>query len=987
MFLRSACLSSFVAFAFSIFLVTGVAAQQPKVLAPHKPVPPTLPYTGKWHSPAVPRSMVGGLWMTDPNFKSSIYIKNSVKVAPITVTPILYLSNGRKYQLADVTLEPSGTAVVYINQALADNGIVPWAALKGYVEVDYSWPWDALCVTVRSIDVLHSVIFSYNLQPATTPDAQMQSTAFKSRMLEGIWWKQEPGVTGFVSISNPSPQPISANLQVLDDEANLLGTHTVTISPHGTKVVDLLETQSAPANEGGVHVTYNGPEHGLLVSGGLEDPATGFSANLPMHSPPKPSEKSATLTYAAVGFMTGEADPMMRFPAGTRFTPYFVLRNLTGAAYSIQPKLYWVQNEASRSIQLPQVSIPAYAAMDLNLASLISASSLKNFNGGVNLVFDFQGQDGALLMAGGSVDEKNTYVFEARAQVVSESAARSLSYWSTANGDDTMINLWNPADEAQDLVLTLFFSGGHYKFPLHLEPKAAQMLNVSEVIQNQIPDVEGNMIPPTVKEGSAEIAGPQGEYQRILMAVDAGIYNVQKATCTPICITCQGATTAWIDANPFAVRISGAAQETFTVQYKSGTQYNLTASATWGTSNASVATVNVGLVTGVNAGTANLTATTTQEQNTTVCSDDYHDLPTCPEVPVSAPSTPGNVTNNTPILTGIDPSIWPSGATTPGVTFSGQYFGTNAPTLTFSPSSGISYSLVSYNDTQIVANITVASGTPTEDVDVSVTNNGYGGLGFQSGGGAVSATSSPIYATVRTPLNFKEITIIAWVNGNAPDLNPLPTGENSTLQGNLQNGTGSQQASCALQVTEWVVGVAANIVTGADSTYANAWLVKNSANTAPPSTITPSVELAGGNYRLFNDFGSGNPLGASVGSTPDPCKTGLLGWASSGQPSQFEGYSSTSPSGQLYQIAEGRVGTVGQLGSETINSGRTVPWIWSAIEFNSANGTPTYNPPLAMFPTYYLYVGGNLTYTFGQSSVAAFTAKDDTYQLTPSDIP
>src|SRR5258708_34709295 len=91
--------------------------QQTKVLVPHRPVPPRLPYTGKWHDPAVLRSMVGGLWMIDSNFKSSIYLKNDIKVAPITVTPILSLSNGQRYQLQDVSSEPSGTAVIRLNPA------------------------------------------------------------------------------------------------------------------------------------------------------------------------------------------------------------------------------------------------------------------------------------------------------------------------------------------------------------------------------------------------------------------------------------------------------------------------------------------------------------------------------------------------------------------------------------------------------------------------------------------------------------------------------------------------------------------------------------------------------------------------------------------------------------------------------------------------------------------------------------------------------
>src|SRR2546421_4601165 len=49
---------------------------------------------------------------------------------------------------------------------------------------------------------------------------------------------------------------------------------------------------------------------------------------------------------------------------------------------------------------------------------------------------------------------------------VAESAAKSIPYWSTANGDDTMVTLWNPTDENQDLLYTLFFSGGHYIYPI-----------------------------------------------------------------------------------------------------------------------------------------------------------------------------------------------------------------------------------------------------------------------------------------------------------------------------------------------------------------------------------------------------------------------------------------------------------------------------------------------------------------------------------------
>jgi hypothetical protein len=67
------------------------------------------------------------------------------------------------------------------------------------------------------------------------------------------------------------------------------------------------------------------------------------------------------------------------------------------------------------------------------------------------------------------------------------------------NGDDTMVTLWNPADEAQDFVFTLQFSGGRYHLPIHLEARATEMFNVSEVARNQLP----NLVSSGVTEGSA----------------------------------------------------------------------------------------------------------------------------------------------------------------------------------------------------------------------------------------------------------------------------------------------------------------------------------------------------------------------------------------------------------------------------------------------------------------------------------------------------
>jgi hypothetical protein len=101
------------------FSVSLPAQQRPFVHAPHEPVEPLLAQPKSWHKPAVAQSLIGGLWMIDPNLKATITITNDLVVSPLTVTPVLWLSNGAKYTLPPVNLPSSGTAIVDINQSLA----------------------------------------------------------------------------------------------------------------------------------------------------------------------------------------------------------------------------------------------------------------------------------------------------------------------------------------------------------------------------------------------------------------------------------------------------------------------------------------------------------------------------------------------------------------------------------------------------------------------------------------------------------------------------------------------------------------------------------------------------------------------------------------------------------------------------------------------------------------------------------------------------
>jgi hypothetical protein len=353
---------------------------------------------------------------------------------------------------------------------------------------------------------------------------------------------------------------------------------------------------------------------------------------MPFSFEPVGADAAEPRTIAELGFMTGTADPMMFFPAGTTFTPYSVLRNISERPLSFTPTLWWMEGGKPRSAALPSITLQPFQTQSLDLASLLPLFGPKNFNGSFNIEFNTVARRGSVVLSSGSVDQTGNYVFEVIPRGVTEGASKSLQQWSTGNGDDTMVTIWNPADETQDFVFTLLFDGGHYMLPLHMEARETRAFNISEIIQNQVPDAEGNLIPPSVRQGTAKLSGSLGENQHILVAVESGIYNVRKATCGVTCQTCDGYTNYVITLDDFGVAVNGTQQETATGTYYTGGQYNMTGSSTWTSSNHSVFTVSGGLVKGVAAGTATTTSTTPPEpvQVGEYCSGNFLGCPQSP---------------------------------------------------------------------------------------------------------------------------------------------------------------------------------------------------------------------------------------------------------------------------------------------------------------------------------------------------------------------
>ena len=605
-------------------------------------------------------TMYSGLWRTDGGFVSTIRVKNILVVAPMEATPVLFMADGTPYTLPSIHVPVSGVVTVNVNDALAAAPQSVAGHVSQFGSVSLIWSYFSpghLSAQVAAIDASRSL--SYTFPFAEPMGASMQQT------LEGLWWKHDPNVSGWLALSNVTDAATQATVQLVGPGNAVQPAKTVALSPHTAQMFHLDDFASNPSplakDAGGIRVTYTGQLGSVQASGGLENPSEGYSANMPFRDDDMSSAPATTMTYASAGIMVGKPDPMMMpgFPKDTTFAPYLVLRNTTEKPLDVSAQLNYMMSmptsatskktaaPATRSLTTEHLA-PGQAKQ-VNMQAAITSAGLDNFNGSVNLSVAFTGKAGDLLMASGSVDQTGTYVFEVEPQGVGSSRSKYSNYWGVTNGNDTMYSLWNPTDTPQDIAATFYYGDGSGKYilPIHLEPQASAMIDMAMLIMEKKPDANGNLIPSSIQEGSAEFSSAKDRREMITLVIAGGLYNVATATCGGTCFQCCGVTVTHSPANPQVyptpfsclpgdtVALSGSAEDCSGAYYSPDTNG-------WTSDNTSVATVDgSGNVTCKAAGSVNINATWSNMVATTsqVCG-----APSCPTFnPGSAAPAQGTV--------------------------------------------------------------------------------------------------------------------------------------------------------------------------------------------------------------------------------------------------------------------------------------------------------------------------------------------------------
>jgi hypothetical protein len=324
--------------------------------------------------------------------------------------------------------------------------------------------------------------------------------------------------------------------------------------------------------------------------------------------------------------------------------------------------------------------------------------------------------------------------------------------WRVDSNHNSIMAVGNGGAKPVTAGITLFYDQGtkQYNMEKQIDPDSQVWVNFADLIQNRIPDRDGNVFPEDTKSGTYSIQVISHPLQAVLYEGKV-ITDKTYGHATYGCIICCGYNPTGFDPDS---AWTGLEATTGVNAMGTNTCTNISQAindfyGTWWPSNASIFTMSTGTMTGVSIGTGKTNASAT----TVPVGGQGNDRPPyCPQRPSVNQGT-GNVA---PTITSISPSQGLVGAAT-NVTITGTAFASGA---TVNAGANISVSSVSVtSSTQMTATF-----TPTNS------SSAGGNQGITVIVGGQNSNSVNFYAQTPSKLSISNITsLVVITDGNVLD--------------------------------------------------------------------------------------------------------------------------------------------------------------------------------------------------------------------------
>jgi len=565
------------------------------------------------------QEVMASYWSLEPGWNTELEIRNNLVERQLTVTPVLRTAAGREIALPDVVLASEEVTSINLQQALSQAApeLVNRMGSFGSAAVRFGGLNDrnvfAAAMVYREG---HPIDFHFDGYDAASNDGYFSG-------IEGIWWLPAGTSTDYLIVSNPYRKPVTGSL-ALTSASGLSKQVKLALGPLQTARIDIREAlgNSTGGDMGGVTLTFPGNE-GISASEIVFDEVTGLAAIMKLFERDK-DESIATHVLRAPMIALRQPDAALAYPKDTVLSPRLFLRNAGITSLQVSLGIDWRSPNSTGTYKYPAFNLSSNQLRAVDLGVLQDSGAIpKDANWG-NVTLSYTGTSADLVPVAVSYDSKQRYGLQSP---FTEGTNRMFKggMWHVDSTHNSLITTGNGGSETTKAQVSLFYNGGKSQYRLEkvLAPGQQLLLDVGQLIRNQLPDSDGNVIPPETIMGSYEL--------RDLDHPAVGLLYESKLTIDKTyghasygCGTCCGYYNPKLNPNPFNGPPSIYNQDSYVAQEQCGGYWDdFTGSAySWQSTNTAVATLPNSVLYTVAVGSASGNA-----QNVL---QDTHPAPRCP---------------------------------------------------------------------------------------------------------------------------------------------------------------------------------------------------------------------------------------------------------------------------------------------------------------------------------------------------------------------
>jgi IPT/TIG domain-containing protein len=709
-------------------------------------------------------------WTTEPGWNTELLLRNNLESKELTVVPALRTANGAETALPSLTIKPGDVASLDLYDTL----------MKAAPQL--AGAWGSLVVRFHAIApsaLYASVMVRASGRPIVFHlDGFLRGTKYDVGSREGIWWLPWSSVTGYLILTNSGDQQLQPNL-VLYDSTGKGWQQQLSLSARQTlrlSMRSLLQQAGFSGSFGGIKLDVAKGARYLDSAHLLFDESGGFSAIMKMFRH-DPSTTISSRSFGGVKEWTTRApmlalsnpDPALAFPTGTTLQPKVFVRNSSGKTVTAHLAFNWRSATTSGKSAPLNLAFKPNESQVIDVAALQAQGLLPNDAQWASVVLSASVLPDELLAVAATYDQTGRYGTQTP---FSDQLASHWEggMWEADRTHNSLVTVVNGGSTPSRAQLTILYNqgAGQYQVEQPLSPGEQMAIDFGKLIHNQVPDKNGQTLPPGLTEGTYRLLdlndNPLGNLYEGRLIVDKtyghAAYN---------CMICCGPNNPWMTYDPLSVFINDFEdQGILAINSCSERQVTVTSDfPTWWTDNTSIATASGYKITGVAIGTTNNNA---ESINMYWGPKTDSGGGSCP-LSQQEPSAPTNVT---PSITSISPAQGLVG-TAESVTITGTGFASGA---TVNAGTNISVS-----NTTVVSSTTItATFTPTN----STSAGGNQGVTVTVSG-VPPSNSINFYVQIPTHLARISFSGVFPAGPVTNGIGPLVTGTNITFY--YPNGT------------------------------------------------------------------------------------------------------------------------------------------------------------------------------------------------------